>query len=53
MYIEIYVLIDIFTENGHNRKTLSITTEYLRNINKPKSNDQSNTINTKNIIELP
>ena len=45
---------DIFTENGHNRNTLTnITTEYLRNINKPKSNDQNNNKNTKNIIKLP
>ena len=30
-------LIDIFTENGHNRTTLTnIATEYLRKINKPK-----------------
>ena len=41
-------LIDIFTENGHNRNTLTnIATEYLRNINKSKSNDQNNTKNTK------
>ena len=33
-----------------NINTLSnIATEYLRNINKPKSNDQNNTKNTKNI----
>ena len=45
---------DIFTENGHNRNTLTnITTEYLRNINKPKSNDQNNNKNTKNIVKLP
>ena len=51
---EIDFLIDIFTENGHNRNTLTnIATEYLRNINKPKSNDQKNTKNTKNIIKLP
>ena len=50
---EINFLIDIFTENGHNRNPLTnIATEYLRNINKPKSNDQNNTKNTKNIIEL-
>ena len=50
---EINFLIDIFTENGHNRNTLTnIATEYLRNINKPKSNDQNNTKNTKNIIKL-
>ena len=50
---EIDFLIDIFTENGHNRNTLTnIATEYLRNINKPKSNDQNNTKNTKN-IKLP
>ena len=43
----------IFTENGHNRNTLNnIATEYLRNINKPKSNDQSNTKNTKNKITI-
>ena len=48
---EIDFLIDIFTENGHNRNTLpNIATEYLRNINKPKSNDPNNTKNTKNII---
>ena len=47
-------LIDIFTESGHNRNTLTnTTTEYLRNINKPKSNDQNNTKNIKNIINLP
>ena len=51
---EIDFLIDIFTENGHNRNTLTnITTEYLQNINKPRSNDQNNTKNTKNIIKLP
>ena len=51
---EIDFLIDIFTENGHNRNTLTnIATEYLRNTNKPKSNDQNNTKNTKNIIKLP
>ena len=51
---EINFLIDIFTENGHNRNTLTnITTEYLRNINKQKSNDQNNSKNTKNIIKLP
>ena len=51
---EIDFLIDIFTENGHNRNTLTnIAREYLRNINKPKSNDQNNTKNTKNIIKLP
>ena len=51
---EIDFLIDNFTENGHNGKTLTnIATEYLRNINKPKSNDQNNTKNTKNIIKLP
>ena len=50
---EIDFSIDIFTENGHNRNTLTnIATEYLRNINKPKSNDQNNTKNTKN-IKLP
>ena len=48
---EINFLIDIFTENGHNRNTLTnIATEYLRNINKPKSNDQNN---NKNTIKLP
>ena len=48
---EIDLLIDIFTENGHNRNTLTnIATEYLRNINKPKSNDQNN---NKNTIKLP
>ena len=51
---EIDFLIDIFTENGHSRNALTnIATEYLRNINKPKSNDQNNTKNTKNIIKLP
>ena len=51
---EIDFLINIFTENGHNRNTLTnIATEYLRNINKPKSNDQNNNKNTKNIIKLP
>ena len=46
---EIDFFIHIFTENGHNRNTLTnIGTEYLGNINKPKSNDQSNTKNTKN-----
>ena len=51
---EIDFLIDIFTENGHKRNTLTnIATEYWRNINKPKSNDQNSTKNTKNIIKLP
>ena len=51
---ETYFLIGIFTENGYNRNTLNnIATEYLRNINKPKSNDQNNNKNTKNIIKLP
>ena len=51
---EIDFLNDIFTENGYNRNTLNnIATEYLRNINKPKSNDQNNNKNTKNIIKLP
>ena len=51
---EIDFLIDIFTENGHNRNAPSnIATEYLRNINKPKRNDQNNTKNTENIIKLP
>ena len=50
---EIDFLIDIFTENGHNRNTLiNIATEYLRNINKPKSNHQNNAKNTKSIIKL-
>ena len=50
---QIDFLIDIFTKNGHNRNPLTnIATEYLRNINKPKSNDQNNTKNTKN-IKLP
>ena len=36
---EINFLIDIFTEYGHSRNTLTkIATEYLRNINNPKSN---------------
>ena len=40
---EIDFLIDIFTKNGHNRNALTnIATEYLRNINKPKSNGQNN-----------
>ena len=44
----------IFTESEYNRNTLTnIATEYLRNINKPKSNDQNNTKNTKNSIKLP
>ena len=35
-------LIDIFTENEHNRSTLTnVATEYLWNINKPKSNNQN------------
>ena len=47
-------LIDIFTENEHNRNTLTnITTEYLRKINKQKSNGQNNIKSTKNIIKLP
>ena len=51
---EIDFLIDIFTGNGHNRNTqTNIATEYLRNINKPKTNDQNNTKNTKSIIKLP
>ena len=51
---EIDFLIDIFIENGHNRNTLTnIATEYIRNINKPKSNSQNSTKNTKNIIKLP
>ena len=51
---EIDFLIDIFRENGHSRNTpTNIATEYLRNINKPKSNDQNNAKNTKNIIKLP
>ena len=37
---EINILIDIFTENGHNRNTLTnIATDYLQNISRPKSND--------------
>ena len=36
---EIDFFIDIFTENGHNRSTLTnIAIEYVRNINKPKGN---------------
>ena len=51
---EIDFLINIFTENGHNRNTLTnIASEYLRNINKQKSNNQNNNKNTKNIITLP
>ena len=50
---EIDFLIDIFTENGHNRNTqTNIATEYLRNINKPKSNHQNNAKNIKSIIKL-
>ena len=50
---EINFLIDIYTEYGHNSNTLTnIATEYLRNINKPKSNNQNNTKNTEN-IKLP
>ena len=38
-------LINIFTENGHSRNTLTnITTEYLRNINKQKT--KTSTIRT-------
>ena len=51
---KIEFLIEIFTENWNNRSALTtITTEYLRNINKPKTNDQNNTKNTKNMIQLP
>ena len=51
---EINFLIHIFTENGYNRNTLTnIATQYLKNINKPKSNNQNNTKNAKNIIKLP
>ena len=51
---EIDFLIEIFKENGHNRNILTnIATEYLRNINKPRNNNQNNTKNTKNIIKLP
>ena len=47
-------LTEILTENRHNRNTLNnIATEYLRNINKPKSNGQNNTKNTKSIMKLP
>ena len=47
-------LIDIFTEDEHNRNTLTnITTEYLQKINKQKSNGQNNIKRTKNIIKLP
>ena len=46
---EINFLINILAQNGHNRNTLTnIITEYFRNINKPKSNDQNNNKNTKN-----
>ena len=39
-----------FTVNGHNGNTLNnIATEYLRSINKPKSNGQNSTKNIKNI----
>ena len=39
---EIDFLIEIFTENGNKRNTVTnIATEYLRNINKPKSNNQN------------
>ena len=51
---EIDFLIEIFTENGHNRNTTTnIATEYLQNSNKPKRNDQKNTKNTRSIIKLP
>ena len=47
-------LSDIFTENGHSINTpITTVKEYLRNIDKPKSNDQKNTKNTENIIKLP
>ena len=42
------------TENGHNRNTLTnIATEYLWNINKPKSNDQKNNTNTIKLPRVP
>ena len=51
---EIDTSIDIFIGNRHNRYTLiKIAIGYLRNINKPKSNDQNNTKNTKSIVKLP
>ena len=51
---EIDFLIEIFTENGNNRNAVTnIATEYLQNINKPKTNNQNNTKNAKNIINLP
>ena len=31
----------------------SLATEFLKNIKKPKSNDQNNTKNTKNITKQP
>ena len=50
-------LINIFTENGHSRNTLTnIATEYLRNINKQKktnNNNQNNHKNSKHIKNLP
>ena len=47
-------LSDIFTENGHTINTpITAVKEYLRNINKPKSNDQKNIKDTENIIKLP
>ena len=52
-------LINIFTENGHDRNTLTnIATEYLRNINKQQQqkktkNNQNNPKNTKHIRNLP
>ena len=45
---EIDFLIDIFTENRHDRKRHS----YIEKVNKPKSDDQNNSKNTKNIIKL-
>ena len=45
---------DIFIENRYNKNRLiNIATEYLRNINKPKSSGQNNTKNTRNIIKIP
>ena len=52
--MENFIFCAVFTENGHNRNTLTyIAAEYLRNINKSKSNDQNNPKNTKNIKKLP
>ena len=45
---------DIFTENGHSRDSLiNIATEYLRKINKPKTNNQNNTRYTITLPRVP